>query len=272
MKRKLLIGVMLLSLFSLSACSFGITTDSGHDMDHAHMDDSEMPMMVHVSWKISTETVQPNKTSKLSIQIRDHEHPYISDFDTVHEKKMHLIVVSSDLSYFSHLHPTYEGKGLFTVALNVPAAGDYTLFADFKPTGAAQHVERTVLNVTGTAKSAQPLVVDKVLDKVVDGKKVTFSSDALTAGKEAMLMFNLKDAKTGKAITDLQPYLGAIGHVVIISEDTQTYLHVHPMDDSSTGPDAMFMTTFPKAGVYKIFGQFQQNGKVFVVPFIVKVN
>lgn len=43
------------------------------------------------------------------------------------------------------------------------------------------------------------------------------------------------------------------------------------MDEKATGPNAKFMTSFPKSGLYKIWGQFQQNGKVFTVPFTINV-
>jgi hypothetical protein len=82
----------------------------------------------------------------------------------------------------------------------------------------------------------------------------------------------------GQPITDLQPYLGAMGHCVIVSEDGQTYLHSHPEQlfnptpDTHGGPAVMFHTIFPHPGLYKIWGQFQRNGKVLVSSFVVNVG
>ena len=106
---------------------------------------------------------------------------------------------------------------------------------------------------------------------MVDGKEVTLSIDHLMANMELNLNFNITDAQTKQPVTDLQPYLGAVGHVVILTQDAENYLHVHPTDEKASGPDAKFMTTFPHSGVYKIWGQFKQNNKVFTVPFVVKV-
>jgi hypothetical protein len=239
----------------------------------AHMDETEK-MMVHMSWKLSTETLVPNQETTLTIKARGHDTPYIEDFDVIHERLMHLIVVSKDLSYFAHLHPNYEGKGVFTVQLNVPQAGEYTLFADFKPTGSAQVAERYTMTAVGTAPVAKPLVADNTIIKEMAGKNVALSIDTLQAGEEATLTFSFsfKDMLSGKPIKDLEQYLGAIGHVVIISEDTQKYLHVHPADDSEKGPTATFMTTFDKPGLYKAWGQFQHNGEVFTVPFTLEVT
>ncbi|WP_027093068.1 hypothetical protein [Cohnella thermotolerans] len=98
------------------------------------------------------------------------------------------------------------------------------------------------------------------------------SFDSLLAGRDVNLTFHLTDASTGEPIEDLEPYLGAVGHVVIISADTEHYLHVHPAEEGASGPDAKFMTAFPESGVYKIGGQFQRAGKTFIVPFTVKVG
>ncbi|HZG74860.1 MAG TPA: hypothetical protein VEZ72_03290, partial [Paenibacillus sp.] len=73
-------------------------------------------------------------------------------------------------------------------------------------------------------------------------------------------------------IADLEPYLGAIGHVVVLSEDGERYVHVHAEADQGSGPDAMFETTFQKAGLYKIWGQFQHRGDVFTVSYVVEVQ
>jgi len=59
---------------------------------------------------------------------------------------------------------------------------------------------------------------------------------------------------------------------VILSRDADHYLHVHPLDEASSGPDAQFVTSFPKPGIYKIWGQFQHRGEVFTVPFVVQVE
>jgi hypothetical protein len=76
-------------------------------------------------------------------------------------------------------------------------------------------------------------------------------------GMDLTMTSTIKDAKTKQPITNLQPYLGAVGHVVAISGDTETYLHVHPKNEHAKGPDAKFMTNFSKSGLYKVWGQFQ---------------
>ncbi|WP_171909001.1 hypothetical protein [Paenibacillus sp. GP183] len=214
---------------------------------------------------------QPNQDTTVTIQIQDKNGKAIEKFDTVHEKQLHLIVVSKDLSFFNHIHPDYKGKGQFTVTTQFPAAGDYKVIADFTPSGMTAMNKSQWFTALGSAPAAKPIEPDASLTKVVDGKEVTLSFGHLMANMELNLNFNIKDAQTKQPVTDLQPYLGAVGHVVILSQDAENYLHVHPTEERAKGPDAKFMTTFPQSGVYKIWGQFQQNGKVFTVPFTVKV-
>ncbi|MEH6939101.1 hypothetical protein V7056_14805 [Bacillus sp. JJ664] len=196
----------------------------------------------------------------------------VKEFELEHEKLMHLIVVSKDLSFFDHIHPKYKGDGEFTISPSFPTGGEYKLYADYVPKGASKVVKSTEVSVSGEVAQPTKLVADKELTKVVEGKEVTLTFDHLMTNMELTMNFTIKDAKTKKPITNLQPYLGAIGHVVAISGDTETYLHVHPMDENATGPNAKFMTSFPKKGLYKIWGQFQHNGKVFIVPFTVNVQ
>lgn len=256
----------------LTACSSN-NDPSAHShtsgMDHSQHGGAQSgnTLQVKADWKITHQ----QQADVITFQIQDNSGKPIEEFDISHEKKMHLIVVNKDLSYFDHIHPEYEGNGLFKVTTQFPSVGDYKLIADFVPKGSATKTESTWIKVGGDAPQPQPLLPDTNLTKIVDGKEVTLSFDKIQAGKELNFTFNIKDTSTKKPISDLQPYLGAVGHVVVLSADTEKYLHVHPTEEKATGPDAKFMTTFPNSGTYKIWGQFQHQGQVFIVPFVVQV-
>jgi major membrane immunogen (membrane-anchored lipoprotein) len=226
---------------------------------------------VQAQFKLSGDKTMPNQDTTISIKIQDKDGKPIDKFDTVHEKQMHFIIVSKDLSFFNHIHPDYKGNGEFTVTTQFPTAGEFKVIADITPTGMGAMSKSQWITVQGVTPAQKSIEPDSSLTKVVDGKEVTLSFDHLMAGMELNLNFNIKDAASKQPVTDLQPYLGAVGHVVILTQDAENYLHVHPTDEKASGPDAKFMATFPHSGVYKIWGQFQQNGKVFTVPFVVKV-
>lgn len=282
--KKIMVSTLISALLIASGCGKSDNKNENQHMNHEKMQQGEnhegmnhetnqsQDVTTQAVWRFSKETPKSNETVDLTIQINDKDGKPVKDFDIQHEKLMHLILVSKDLSYFNHLHPEYKGDGLFTVSLNFPAGGEYKLYADYVPKGALKVVKNHTVTVEGEKAQTTPLKPDENLTKIVEGKEITLSFDELKAEKDVTLNFNIKDHRTGRPITNLQPYLGAVGHVVIISEDTEDYLHVHPMDEKAKGPDAKFMTKFPKSGIYKIWGQFQHEGKVITVPFVVKVS
>jgi len=98
----------------------------------------------------------------------------------------------------------------------------------------------------------------------------------LVEGQFAHLAFTLTDSKTGRPVTDLQPYLGAFGHALILSEDMRDYVHAHPFEDIDVaktfgGPMVTFEGYMPKAGRYRAWSQFQRNGEVITIPFTINV-
>ncbi|MUG71970.1 hypothetical protein [Paenibacillus validus] len=214
---------------------------------------------------------EAGKGTLIRIEIKKDDGERIDKFELNHEKLLHLIVIGKDLAYFNHIHPEYKGDGVFEIENDFPAGGEYRLIADFKPAGGDSMTKMEWVRIEGKRAEPVPVVPDASLEKIVDGKRVTLSIDQLEPKKESKLTFTLADEQTNQPITDLEPYLGAIGHVVILSEDGERYVHVHADEGQATGPDAYFETTFPRSGVYKVWGQFQRDNQVFTVSFVVKV-
>ncbi|CAH1200142.1 hypothetical protein PAECIP111891_01500 [Paenibacillus allorhizoplanae] len=265
----------------LSACgSSGTTTIDMSDMSgmssmtmssssvtHQHTSDA----IAHFS--VDSPNYLPKELSNITILVQNKWNRPIEKFDVMHEKLMHLIVVSKDLSYFEHLHPTYAGAGRFDVQASFPAGGYYQLIADFTPTGLGESVQSHWLTINGKVPKAVKLQPDKSLTKQVGDKEVTLAFDHLMAGMELDMVFTFKQGAAKTPVTNLQPYLGSVGHVVAISEDGNDFVHVHPTDSAATsGPTAAFKIVFPSKGIYKIWGQFQQNNEVFIVPYVIHVN
>ncbi|WP_084225325.1 hypothetical protein [Paenibacillus pectinilyticus] len=215
----------------------------------------------------------PNEKATITMLIQNKWDRPVVNFDIMHEKLMHLIVVSEDLSYFDHLHPTYAGEGRFDVETTFPAGGHYQLIADYTPTGLGETVQSHWVTINGKEPKAVKLQPDRSLTKLIGDKEVTLAFDHVMAGMPLDMVFTFKQGATKAPVTNLQPYLGSAGHVVAISEDGKEYVHVHPTDDAATsGPIAKFSIQFPKKGIYKIWGQFQQNNEVFIVPYIIDVK
>jgi hypothetical protein len=188
-------------------------------------------------------------------------------------KEKQQVAVQTNWKFEHYPQANYKGKGVFTVPVTFTQGGSFQLIADFVPKGQSDTVQMHTVSVKGNTPAPVSLTPDKKLVKTVNGNQVSLKIDSqLKANQETMLNFYFEDAQTKQPIQDLQPYLGAVGHVVILNQDATKYLHVHPMDERVKGSNAMFHTTFPSPGIYKIWGEFQRSNKVFIVPFVVEVS
>ncbi|UYZ64877.1 heavy metal-binding domain-containing protein [Hymenobacter weizhouensis] len=188
----------------------------------------------------------------------------------VHEKKMHLIIVSRDLSEFYHEHPEFTAAGRYDVPFTFKTGGDYVLFQDYTPSGSSHQLGRQQVSVTGPKKAPVKFSQDQMQWRQ-DGYQATLSFDKpVQAGQ--LLGMRIDVQQDGQPVTDLDNYLGALGHVVVISKDTQDYLHVHPNDQADRGPRIGFNTTFDKPGLYRVFLQFNHGGKIHTGDFTVNVQ
>jgi heavy metal-binding protein len=213
--------------------------------------------------------------SKLRLTIRDpvSGRP-VSSFATIHERLLHLFIIDRQLEYFRHVHPQQISEGIFELREPIPA-GQFMVIADFLPlSGRPQMLQRAIVTPGYRAAlfSVVPhLTVDVSSEKVESGVQVKLDATMLKAGKEATLKFTLTDASTNTPITDLEPFLGAPGHVLLVNADLTDSNHVHPEEPATHGPVITFHPMMPAAGLYKLWLQFQRGGLVVTVPFVVSV-
>jgi hypothetical protein len=225
-------------------------------------------------------TPEARKSTKMIISIRDQKSGYpLREYELVHDKLMHLIIVSEDLSYFDHIHPTFEDTAeSFTISHKFPQAGIYKLWIDFKPKGGDRTLVAFEREVIGNQ-------IHKPITLVYDGKYTKGSAEGkyqislklpekIVANDDVEIVFSISDA-ANKPVGDLEPLMGAGGHSIIISSDTKEFLHVHPTEEVDPfwrgGPEISFRTNFPKTGIYKVWGQFQHQEKMIIADFVLEV-
>ncbi|MFF5226367.1 hypothetical protein [Dactylosporangium sp. NPDC000521] len=194
----------------------------------------------------------------ISFKITEAGGPAVTAFETVHEKPLHLIVVRRDLSGFQHVHPVMDADGTWRAALTLPDGGPWRAYFDFTETGAAPTVLTADLDAPG-APHSEPLPAPAT-STVVDGYTVRIDThDGVT----------LRVERDGRPVTDLQPYLGASGHLVAIAERDLAYLHVHPSGPASGGPEVRFAVEGAASGTHRLYFQFQHGGAVHTAEFTV---
>lgn len=216
-------------------------------------------------------TIEPNKEATLSFtpKKKNAENEQVA-LDIEHEKKIHLILVSDDLSWFDHIHPEYNADGSYTVKTKFPFGGKFKAFADYKPTGGSHVVDKVEVDVAGKAPAAKSYSANKLTGtsgnysfsmapvggKLVTGTGMHIEGVVKKGGKEI-------DANT------LGNYLGAKAHIVVISVNEKEYLHVHP--EVANGKFDIH-TTFDKPGVYRGWVQFNADNKLHTIDFTMNVT
>lgn len=192
----------------------------------------------------------------------------VTTYDVEHEKQLHLIAVRRDFTGFQHVHPELSPDGTWATELDL-TAGQWRLFADFKVSGADALTLGADLAVAGDYQPAEHAGESRTAE--IDGYTVTLDGD-LSAGADAKLTLSVE--RNGRPVTDLEPYLGAYGHLVALRAGDLAYLHVHPdgtPDHGTTqpGPDVVFYAAVPSSGTYHLYLDFKHQGVVRTAAFTV---
>jgi hypothetical protein len=264
-------------LFALGAVVIGCsrpeaTSKTGHaeqnEHGHASHDDGHKSVLI-IETEPSAAAVGTPVTLKLMIHEADGT--MVREFDVVHEELVHLMIVREGLDEFAHVHPAVDDQGNLTISHVFPKAGKYRFYADYKPTGKPAGIATAQIDVNGEPSPAPKLVVNVPGEVTADGLSATIDVSNAKGGQEAEVRF-LLTTESSQPIEELEPYLGARGHLVVISDDGDEYVHAHPMDKSAAPNEVVFMAHFPRAGTYKGWGQFKLSGQVRTIPFVVDVR
>lgn len=253
-----------------------------------------------VSVEMGVEPSKPQAGQQFTISYTLHEggQPLtLNRLQITHERPMHLIVVSRDLSYFSHVHPEEKGGGRYSVTTTIPKPGPYLLFNEFVTEKGVVQYDRHEITVSGESAQGDAggeAKLEPTLGHVqqVGDLSTLLTAEAVVVKRRVPTIFVLDVSKGGRPVTDLEPYLAAAGHVVIISRDTTQFTHTHgeahdpakphthdgttgsahPLPPVRFGPQIEFTHTFnTQPGIYKIWVQFIHGGKVVTVENTVEV-
>jgi len=265
----------------------------GHDADesvgpveagHSGREEASMPAVDGLAVSAEGFSLSPERTQftvgqpeRFSFRIIDAEGGALRDgYELIHERELHLIVVSRDTATFQHLHPDRSPDGTWSTKLELPRAGTYRVFADFMIDGQSRTLATDVF-VPGAFRPER--LTDPVATDQSGGYTAELASAPAPPGTEEELAFAV--TRNGQPARDLEHYLGAKGHLVALREGDLAYLHVHPIEgeahgdgDSETAANAneiAFAATFPTAGRYRLFLQFKAGGQIRTVDYTLEV-
>lgn len=211
------------------------------------------------------------RAGTLRFRIEDGTGSPVTRYTANHEKDLHLILVRRDTAGYQHLHPTLAPDGTWSTPVDLGRAGDHRVFADFVTADGQPLTLGADLRVAGQY-TPRPLPAANTT-ATVDGYTVEMNG-VVTPGSTTDVTFSV--TQDGKPVTDLQPYLGAYGHLVALRAADLGYLHVHPAGHpgdgrTAAGPGVTFAVTAPGTGDYRLFFEFRHNGAVHRAEFTVPV-
>lgn len=195
----------------------------------------------------------------------------VNHYEIVHEKLFHMFLVSQDLQYFVHDHPTLQPDGSFIYEETFPKTGLYRVVGDFYPSSATPQLIAKSLIVPGAPGQEIPLVQPVLKPELgvnhCTNLDVELTTDPPTpiVGLKTLLFFKLSPAD------GLEKYIGAWAHMLAASDDLIDLIHDHPFI-ADGGPQVQFNIIFPRAHTYKIWVQFQRKGVVNTAAFTIPVS
>ncbi len=214
-----------------------------------------------------------------------------------HGKLMHLFLVrQGTMDAFAHLHPLRKDTLTFQSMLPPLPSGKYLVYADIVRYPGQTHTITDTLEIAESeskmllasyqaGKSTDrddTFVITNSLNSTTStlkGENITIcgspgvktylqdsssiiweESPTLEAGKLNPLKFSVQAPQGQK--TQLEPYLGMMGHAVVIKDDGTVYIHLHPTGSYSSAAqqilqarintdDKQFTTQFPESKVFK---------------------
>ncbi len=257
-----------------------------------YQESAEVTVGPVVKWLLPKKELVAGEENILRFKIEDVQtgEP-ITKLSLQHEKYIHILGLRNDLNNFFHIHPDPVAPGEWGVPFVFDRPGEYKIYADISYQGQLMSFGLPALTVSGEGATFEKEI--EFLDNIIipdSNYQIAFTRNKIAANLPATLSF-VVSTLDGNGV-HLENYLGAPMHLAIVSQDLKDYLHTHPGEAMPAGeagdgrnhlhflptfsqiayahggvPEEQhakepvyFNTTFPRAGIYKMFAQFRPAG------------
>lgn len=215
--------------------------------------------------------LQAGAPAALRFRVENPEtHTAVNDFELVHEKFYHLFLVSEDLSFFLHTHPEPQPDASLRLRVTLPKTGMYRVLSDFYPKGGTpQLVSNTLFVGNNSAAQTTPHLSEDLSVQRAENLTASLTAEPARPVAHAKTQLYLRwEPNDG-----MEPYLGAMGHMLVASADLVDMMHSHPLQttDGYKYKQLQFQVMFPRAGMYRVWIQSQRKGVVNTVAFNIAV-
>lgn len=222
----------------------------------------------------SATTINATTTNPFTFRITAPDGAPVTQFAPEQTKLLHFYLIRSDLTGFTHLHPTMAADGTWSVALPAMLPGDWRAYTQFTARPASDVIVPLVLSTPLTVPGEAPTAPIPPASNTasVDGYTVTVSGQP-AAGQHSPLTLDFSSG--GQPVTDLQPYLDTYAHVTAIRAGNLAFAHLHPtnpVNGDHGGPTLNIESAFPASGDWRLFIEFQTGGTVHTAETTIQVG
>lgn len=228
---------------------------------HHHSTNEHYEMLLQTSAK----TIEAGKSVKLSFKpLRNKTTDVL--LETSHEKKIHLIIVNNDLTYFEHIHPETDGAQ-YSVETTFPSGGRFLLFVEYTPVGGTHQIQKFQVDVKGVSKAISSIVEERLIC-VVDGYTVRLDlpNEKLSARTVGQIPVTISQDTTELSATDFDDYLGSKAHAIMIGMADKSFQHAHPQVVNNK---LNIHIETDKPGFYRLWLQFMTGGALHTADFTI---
>lgn len=262
----------LLTTVMLSILAYPVWAAPGHSGD-SH--DHSKPELVITP--ISPDALKAGEENEVLLFIQDKQAKPVdvSQFEEVHTRPVHLLIIDPGLKDYHHEHPEQKTTGQYAFNFTPQTACSYRAWVDVTLKGSHQHY--VPVDLKGAEDCKEPLDATVNLETSSQGYDFKLELEGDLKAGEAVFA-NVSITKGGQPVNVLEPVMGAFAHMVGFYEDYQSIAHIHPMGKEPTeetergGPTLRFHIEPEKAGYLKLFAQVQIDGKQVFAPFGVKIG
>jgi hypothetical protein len=199
---------------------------------------------------------------------------------------VHLIVVRRDLSVIVHRHPAIRADGRIQETIMLPRPGPYRVLVDAYPATTRNFQLHQDIRVAGTYRPLPLPQFDPVVTR--SGYRIALAGPrTLHAIEPSFFVATITDPQGRPA--RFKPWFGALAHAIFFRAGSLDYFHTHVCGPATPGCTSIFGgakvtgrstapgkarvgVLLPVAGTWRLFLQFQANGRIITAPFTLRVR
>lgn len=203
---------------------------------------------------------------KIKLKHADTGLPLTADeLAVVHTEKLHLFIIDSSLKDYRHIHPQPTGEpGVFSFHFTPETANRYSLWVEATPLEENKTYQLKT-DLPSAAKYRVPAAIRANSGSKHQDMYFNWHGEPLRQGRPGIVEISIADDR-GRAVTDLEPVMGAMAHLVGFPADGASLIHTHPL----AGGDASqlrFHIEPERAGAVQFYLQIRRGGEDIYVPF-----